>query len=700
MVTKQAFIRYFLSSILFLSSTVLFAASSQHSTWLTVQDHDLRVKPGSALDFEPIFQGKRAAGDWNQPYLCAPLVFTKPNGFVPKKAELEQLVLELKHRGYNLVRLHYLDNVLMMGAKSNFDFNAEQADRIHYLLALLNHYNIKYMIDAATSWNGAYAVSGKNRFAPKYNVRLDIHFNSQYQEHWKKMVDLILLEKNPYTGKSVLLDPSLIAITTYNELGLAYNIRKESRKGKGFPLIVKYRFQEWLRKNNYPKMEPPKLKEVSEASMLLNTFLVETERNTFAWMSQYLRDKGFQGKITAYNNGKGIQAMAARQDLGLLSVHAYHDHPSQFIRKGSAIKNNSSIEAGLPYMQYMSLVRELGKPFIVDEYDHPYWNTWRREAGIAMASFASFQSWQAICRYANPVILKYRSGAPQRQRAMYPFAVGMDPIARAGEVLSALLYRRQDVSSGGNTLGILFKDTDFTSSRALNKPLSAAYTKMSLLVQIGTIYSQVDNYSPEVVIPFVKETWKTSGQSLWSKNLKVLKNNNLLFNNEFPKQELISSTGELFLNPKEKKLKVITNKTEAIVYDQLTSEENLNNLSILKASGKSVLSVSALDGGDLYSSKRMLIIFATDARNSGSQLNVNGKRLLKLGKLPVQIKSQSATFRLENQYASKMNFYALNLRGERVQKLSVQKNLNSIVLNLDLSKLSNGPTTFFELSVR
>ncbi len=695
MVSIRVLIFLFCASLL--SSTTIVAKD----IWLTVKDFDLRVQKGSALDFEPLFKNQQSnLGDkWDERYLCAPLEFTRPNGFFPSKPDLEQLVLEFKSRGYNLVRLHFLDNILMNRAKKDFDFDPVQADRIHYLLFLLNKNNIYYMLDAATSWNGAYGDVGKNRFVKKHNLRLNVHFNQTAQMHWKKMVDLMLASINPYTGRKVLQEPNLIAITTFNEMGIGFNTGRSEQ----YPSIVKYKFQQWLKQNGYRDVITPKRLEVSEASSLMNHFFLETERKTFAWMRKYLRDQGYKGRVTAYNNGKTVQSIGVRQDLDLISVHAYHDHPTKFVRQGSLIKNTSSIASELSYIQYMSLVREIGKPFVVDEYDLPYWSQWRRESGISMAAFASFQDWNAICRYANPVVLKYGLRSPRRQRALYPFAIGMDPVARAGEALSALLFRRNDVEKGGSVTGILFQSSDFISDKSLKQRLPEAFTRLSLITPIGTMYHSSDEYNVDIVIPFIRlggnGTEWTPRWKQWKDNLSTLKISGILFRNEEPTEEFISSTGEIFLNPSMKMLKVITNKTEAIVYDRLNSPEYLNKLTILKASGESVLSVSSIDNAFLKDSKRMLVIFATDARNSSSQISTDGRRLIKLGKLPVQIKSQSVVFSLETNNASRINFYVLNLRGKRVGSLPVQRKSNEIIVNIDLFKLKNGPTTFFELAL-
>ena len=87
----------------------------------------------------------------------------------------------------------------MKDAKSDFDFNAEQLDRLHYFLAKTKEYNIAWMIDAATSWNGADASVGENRHLRTNNFNLLVHFDRSVQDHWKRLVKDILATVNPYT---------------------------------------------------------------------------------------------------------------------------------------------------------------------------------------------------------------------------------------------------------------------------------------------------------------------------------------------------------------------------------------------------------------------------------------------------------------------------------------------------------------------
>src|SRR5690606_30142968 len=82
----------------------------------------------------------------------------------------------------------------------------------------------------------------------------------------------------------------------------------------------------------------------------------------------------------------------------------------------------------------------------ISEYDHLFWNRYRYEAGLMMSAYAAFQDWDVLCRHAHgPIVLAYGEPYPHK-RAMLPYAIALDPVARAGETLAALLFRRGDVS--------------------------------------------------------------------------------------------------------------------------------------------------------------------------------------------------------------------------------------------------------------
>jgi hypothetical protein len=144
---------------------------------------------------------------------------------------------------------------------------------------------------------------------------------------------------------------------------------------------------------------------------------------------------------------------------------------------------------------------------------------------------------------------------------------------------------------------------------------------------------------------------------------------------------------------------VITDKTEAVAFGAILPPP-LANLTIKNASAPALLAASSLDNLALEQSKRILLIYATDARNTGMTFaDAKSKVLTNLGTLPVLIKNSQISFSLNNINTTNLHLYALKLNGQRTVELPITKtNNNSLNIELNLNTISNTPTTYFELA--
>jgi hypothetical protein len=123
-------------------------------------------------------------------------------------------------------------------------------------------------------------------------------------------------------------------------------------------------------------------------------------------------------------------------------------------------------------------------------------------------------------------------------------------------------------------------------------------------------------------------------------------------------------------------------------------------MTVISASAPALLAASSLDGTALKHSKRLLLIYATDARNTDMTFaDADSRELINLGTLPVLIKNSRIVFSLNNSHAAELHLYALKLNGQRGVELPMNKTAdNSLTIELDLSAISATPTTYFELA--
>lgn len=105
-----------------------------------------------------------------------------------------------------------------------------------------------------------------------------------------------------------------------------------------------------------------------------------------------------------------------------------------------------------------------------------------------------------------------------------------------------------------------------------------------------------------------------------------------------------------------------------------------------------------MDGQPVNASKRLLVILATDARNSGMRFSDAAETtLLDIGHKPVVIRAATIKLKLRNRNAAQLAVYSNNLRGQRGDEIPVTRQADGISFVLDTASLSHGPTTYFEI---
>jgi len=735
-------------SLLALTALLLSALPLAAAEWRAVLDQNLSIQPGNLLDFSALLEpgpaGKHgraiATVDGHiafekkplgrQRFMCASQPYGVEEGF-PDHDTADRYARQLRLHGYNLARFHFVENVLMHGRSKDFDFDPEQLDRFHYFLAALKREGIYWMMDAMTSWNGAYGDVGPDRWADRRNVKLGVYFDPQDQQHWRRMVDQLLALKNPYTGLSPLQDPALMAVITVNEGGLNSLMNHQPS------LPLNREFARWLAREHgslaavqkkwggdamredgvsLPRREWTASPRMADAQR----FYFDMQSRTHAWMSAYLRSRGYPGLISGFDNWFTVQDIATRAQLDLVAAHSYHDDPSSFAAPGSVIRQVSSLADKLAYIRDLAAGRHWNKPFAVTEFDQPFWNRYRFESGLAMGAYAALQDWDAICRHASgPIELEYGNLRGARHQYLFPYAIGADPVARAGETLAALLFLRADVKPSAHRVALkLGNDYVFARQGGIGL-LPGDLTQIGLLSGMGVLWQggaaargglkidlaiDPDNAAQSGIDRLMRKAGNLlaidAGGSGQDRMEELKKSAILPATNASKAAEGLfeSDTAEIRLDAQKRTLRVSTARTEAAAFDSV-APAGLRALRIMQFSAPALLSASSMDGAALESSARILLIFATDARNSGMEFaDAEGKVLKKLGGKPVLMQAAKIRFQLRHASPDKLRLFALKLNGERSIELPLKKSENLLDIELDVASLPDGPTTYFELA--
>jgi len=417
----------------------------------------------------------------------------------------------------------------------------------------------------------------------------------------------------------------------------------------------------------------------------LQLFFIEVERSGTEAMTAFLRTMGYRGAISNYNNWPSLQASVSRSSLDVVTMNTYFDWVSGYA-PGTRIEQASSLQRGLDYLRAAAGTRWLGRPFLLTEYDHLFWNSYRYEAGIAASALAALQGWDGLCRHGHgPIVLSYGEDVPHK-RQMLPYAIALDPVARAGETLAALLFRRGDVSPARSTIALPVDNT-----AALGPLMSAAEPESATAL---AAFSAIGLASPEegraTPVPVSRADMAMADffDSLAASGVLSKDQVGLAGQGNYA-----SDTGEITVTPERAQMVVETPNTVAAAFAQLETPLVMGSATLSNPSGPALVSLSSLDGKALADSGRILVIFATDAQNTDMRFaDVTQREIADFGVLPVRIRPGSVTLELEGN--GNWTLSPVGLDG--VVHGAVARGTGRMQVRLDNAPPS-GPTTYFVL---
>ncbi len=682
----------------------------------------MRVVAGSALDFSylnndgsissPVQllmqQGRTVNLAINQKkkrLFCAVMPMQDVFGGVPNHQDADSYAEELYRRGYNMVRFVSLQDVFMAGQKIDFDYDEDKLDRWFYFLAALKKRGVYWQLDVVSWENGGYAAANRFNRNKSQHLIARLYSDSQAMQHWQKIVKTLLLRKNPYTGGNTLTDPALALVTLVNENDLLQIINITQRLPSWIDSETQEAlndlFMEWLHTHNaglYKQAKDQKNRLFLRASIDMpwsaevTRFAVSRSITIHQQMRKYLRQQGYQGLLTGMNSdGNQIGSAIPRQTLDVLTSHAYHDLPQELgtlnqmlgpKRKHSMLSSTSD---SIEYLRRLLLARQSNKPFVVDEYNHAFPNPWRREAALLVPSYAAFQGWDGICRFARPVELAYGHSKAPRNHYITAFGVGMDPIARGGESVAAMLFLRRDVQEGRSIRYLELQPEQMMASGAAWQRWPKSLGVLGLNHRIALDWSARPH----------------------QKGAKSLTPNFFLQSQQEQQKELLIDTEPSIYNTPEGQIHIVgkqivinTARTEAVSFEQ-GDKVIVSRLRVQNSDSPGLVAVSALDDYTIMESRHLLLVYLTDAHNT--DMKMSGKTLVDHGHLPVLLRSGQVQITLNQKVNDTCNIkmYSLSMQGTRMEQVTSMKSIRQnklCVLDIHLNTATlKHPALYFEL---
>jgi hypothetical protein len=449
---------------------------------------------------------------------------------------------------------------------------------------------------------------------------------------------------------------------------------------------------ESLEKKNVARLRPGELATAARLQDYL-LFLADTERRYFGGMRDFLhKELGVKAPVTG-TIGLGLLGPWVQSSLDFVDSHNYWQHPyfphRSWDSRDWTIPNTAMVDAP----ERSTLVDLAGhrmlysdnasppRPFTVTEYNHSSPSDYQAEGIPMIASFAAAQDWDGVFLFA------YSHSRQWQSKAMTGFFdIAANPVKMAQMAAGALLFRRGDIAPLPVSVvtGLpVERMADLTARRAAGgEPLTANpevaawpvwrfFGRYALapfaMTPSGAPATRLVQGNEEFTLPKVgprgevadskAPLWKSAGGALWWKWSKTAGSG------------VYAAKGE---------------QSVALVGFIAGKAEQVGPTEIAVAGPKfAAITLSALDGRPLESSRRILITAAARIENTGQKWNDTRTSVAdQWGTGPTLIEPVRGEITLNHVAAQKARLVALGGDGKPLKEWPVESKGTALKLVL------------------
>ncbi len=560
---------------------------------------------------------------------------------VPPKEDAPMWAATLARFGVNCVRLHFLDldaprGLIDRTRSDTRELDPQQLDREDFFIAELKKRGIyvNVNLNVGRSYKAGDGVRDWDKIRWAKGLTL---FDARLIELQKEYAKELLTHRNPYTKTEYRNDPGVAIVEIVNENAIYVGFRAPTPY---YDDALTKIYNAWLREKLSPERlralrtlarisddQPiPRLKTAEIATAPRErfctelSFFMELESNYFRDMKTYLKETvGVKAPIVATadhsHSGSSYPLLASTSLLDIVDGHTYWQHPGP-----RGIPNTPMVND-----PFNSTVVELSrtafaeKPYTVSEVNHPYPNEWASEGIPILASYASFQDWDAVFWYT----FEPKVSSEWKPYVADPFDISHDPVKMPQLAAGALIFLRADVSAARETVErSLSQEQLYESARlpASERPYFTPGFPLSIPLQHG---SRIRSLGGEATTKF-----------------PVVKAN-----------PIVSDTGELawYLSPDQKGLVTLQSaRSQALIGYINEDHKGLTNLSAAVSNHFCSLVLNSVDSRPISKSSRMLLTAGARVVNTDLKWNENHTALAAWGGSPTMIEPVTGKLVLRN----------------------------------------------------
>jgi hypothetical protein len=637
--------------------------------------------------------------------------------------ESDRLAQRLARLGYNALRIHHYEGILVEGQATSTSLSPEKLDEFDYLMAALIRRGIYLTTDLYVSRPVPFREVGIDRegIIPMDTFKILVPVHEGAFENWKAFTRALLSHRNPYTKRTYAQEPALAWIALINEgnFGNFYgDLVKipEWKQAWNRWLAQRYSDRESLATawgSELKQDEDPASQTVALPQTLwfpnprvrdCILFFGDTERDMAERMKTFLRDElNCQALLT---NGSSwtryVTDQAVRAGYDYIDDHFYVDHPL-FLKTPwelpSRCPNTSPVAAGAPGGRSMAFTRLFGKPFTCTEYNYSGPGRFRGVGGLLTGALGALQGWGGIWRFTYS----------QSREAMYTpspisyFETVSDPLSQAAERAALCLFLRGDIRTAPQSVALVMTRADLAQPPVKIPNLTPAWNWLAWVTRVGTqvVSSPGEAWGHAAILPL---GWQTPASAYEGKPVVPLApygldDNNLIASLQLrdmfspgvildPAHRMFrSETGEVTIDGPGDRLILDTART-AGGFAPLgqTIETAQAGVKISIEGADATVWVSSLDDKPIQESSRLLVTHLTDLQNTGIRYAEPARQtLLDWGGMPYLVRAGKATVTLRLKSPRKYRVWALSVTGKRVAQVPAQIQGDALSFTADVA---------------
>ncbi|MDQ0289206.1 carbohydrate binding domain-containing protein [Oligosphaera ethanolica] len=656
------------------------------------------------------------------------------------RARAHEFAQAARRQGYRLFRFHSVfDRTLCEGSDGPMQINPRQLDRWDYLVHALKQEGIYcHMVVFSFTLYDAPQNRGKN-FEDRDMHKLMMYLGGAWQRgHFQYGAETVLNHYNPYTKLHWRDDPAIAFVEYYNEHELGFErIGAVLENYPDAKAALERRWREWLVARYEGKDLPaalaaelggaplaaaplPIMGHRGRGTAMANEFSLlrmALSKECAAWCEGVVRGTGYSGLTTQYNLSKKIGDSAVRWEASqVIEMNTYYQHPAGgWGAPGCTVGQASSLADAANYWRNTTSSRIAGRPFIVSEYNHCYWNPYQYEGGMVFGAYSALQGFNALEVHSGPVAF---AGARSYVGA---FSCYSSPIVRASQFLTACLFQRGDVSKARQRVELVVPEEVLVADGVADGAVSAEQSRLALITGF-TIAFPWARPAPKTfpgappamqILPagiatvdahdwFVNVVESKDGTFALSEAIATLKQRGALPATNASDHDAgiyQSDTGEVTMYSQDRRLTVVTPRSEAVSLDIGGAlPVVLGAMTVLKSSVPACIAACAMRGDELAASDRVVLVYSTSVVNSNTTLGPGRQKMINSGRSPVLLQAGDFALLLRHQRADRLALYALGFDGQRLQNLPVTARDGVATVAVNTATIES-PTTFFELVV-